>query len=461
MRRGGLVFSEIDPHRWRLAGRNPVQVPLRAHARAPARGRRPARDRASGWNWLARELVADPARRQAPGAEFDGSVAYFSAEFGVHSSLPGYSGGLGVLAGDVLKEASDRGLRMVGVGLFYRRGYFSQRLDLTGTQQEYWLEHDPAELPMALVNGADGEPLRLSVTLFGRADRSSRSGACRSGACRCSCSTPSCPRTTRSAGGRPRALYDGNTHIRLAQYGLLGIGGARVLEALDIQPDVVHLNEGHPALAALERVALPRRAGDAARRGARAGAQARRLHDAHAAPGRQRELSARAVPRGVRASSPAASGSTARRSSTSAASTPGEGEPGMSQLAMRLSSRRNGVSRRHGELAREMWKPMFPSSDVPIDHVTNGAHLATFLGDPMYVAARTSTSASAGCAAPPTRPPGSPCGTSRTTSSGTLAPRRAGGSPSSPSRRPSRTGCCAARRSSTSARAPTCSTRRR
>ena len=118
--------------------------------------------------WLAEEAVVKTVRRVEPEAAFGGSVAYFSAEFGVHASLPGYSGGLGVLAGDFLKEASDRGLRMVGVGLFYRRGYFSQRLDLTGTQQEYWLEHDPAELPMALINGPDGGPLRLSVNVFGR-----------------------------------------------------------------------------------------------------------------------------------------------------------------------------------------------------------------------------------------------------------------------------------------------------
>src|SRR3954471_11240268 len=154
IRRGGLVFAEIDPHRWRLAGRNPVRF---LHELTHERQLAAAQELnvVQRVNWLAPELDSPPARRLAPGPEFDGTVAYFSAEFGVHTSLPGYSGGLGVLAGDVLKEASDRGLPIIAVGLFYRRGYFVQRLDLSGTQQEYWLDHDPAGLPIALVNGND------------------------------------------------------------------------------------------------------------------------------------------------------------------------------------------------------------------------------------------------------------------------------------------------------------------
>ena len=114
VRRGGLVFSEIDPHRWRLAGRNPVRFLFElTHDRQLDAITRP--EIVEQVRWLARELDTEPVRRQAPGAQFDGSVAYFSAEFGVHTSLPGYSGGLGVLAGDVLKEASDRGLGMIGV----------------------------------------------------------------------------------------------------------------------------------------------------------------------------------------------------------------------------------------------------------------------------------------------------------------------------------------------------------
>jgi starch phosphorylase len=376
------VFAEIDPHRWRLAGRNPVRFLFELNYDRQLVVAQDA-NIVQRVNWLAHELDSPPARRLAPGAEYDGTVAYFSAEFGVHTSLPGYSGGLGVLAGDVLKEASDRGLAMVGIGLFYRRGYFVQRLDLSGTQQEYWLDHDPAELPMALVNGNDGEPLRLSVTLFGR-EIAFQVWCVQVGSVSLLLLDAELPENDPVSRWTTARTYDGNPYIRLAQYGLLGIGGERVLEALGIQPDVVHLNEGHPALAALERAARHVDAGTPL--------------DEALERVRQHVVFTTHTPlqAGNESYPPEqfieAFGELAGRLGVSndafldlCRAVPGEGEPGMSQLAMRLSSRRNGVSRRHGELAREMWKPMFPDTDVPIDHVTNGAHLATYLGDPMYV----------------------------------------------------------------------------
>jgi starch phosphorylase len=381
IRRGGLVFSEIDLHRWRLAGRNPVRFLYElTYDRQAAAVAKPGL--VEQVNWLADVLASEPVRRRGDNAQFDGSIAYFSAEFGVHASLPGYSGGLGVLAGDVLKEASDRGLDMVGVGLFYRRGYFSQRLDLSGTQQEYWLVQDPAELPMALVNGADGEPLRLSVTLFGRTV-AFQVWCVQLGSVSLLLLDAELPENDPVSRWTTARLYDGNTHIRLAQYGLLGIGGARVLEALDIRPDVVHLNEGHPALAALERAARLVELGTP-------------LEEALADVRKHVVFTTHTPLQAGNESYPPeqffeAFGELAGRLGLGREAfidlcrvTGGQDEPGMSPLAMRLSSRRNGVSERHGELAREMWQPMFPGEPVPIDHVTNGAHLATFLGDPFY-----------------------------------------------------------------------------
>ncbi len=125
----------------------------------------------------------------------DRPAAFFCAEFAVHNSLPVYSGGLGVLAGDILKEASDLGLPLVAVGLMYRHGYFRQRIDASGWQHEYWVETDPDRVPAALVTGDDGEP-SPSPCRSASARWSRRSGASTSAACRCCCSTPTGRRTT-------------------------------------------------------------------------------------------------------------------------------------------------------------------------------------------------------------------------------------------------------------------------
>ncbi len=146
-------------------GREPGPVPQRPLARDAGGGRARPRAAASGSRRSRRSSRptsrSPPARR--PGV--DGPVVFMCAEFGFHASMPIYSGGLGVLAGDILKEASDQALQMIGIGLLYRRGYFRQRLDIAGRQQEYWLDYDPKNLPMARVAAADGTPLLLAVTL--------------------------------------------------------------------------------------------------------------------------------------------------------------------------------------------------------------------------------------------------------------------------------------------------------
>ena len=163
---GADVFAAVDPARWAFVRENPV----RFLAGLPRRAQREAERDMQLLDRIYRIAgeVADTVREPAtPAPGLDGPVAFFCAEFGIHVSLPVYSGGLGVLAGDILKEASDRGLAMVAVGLLYRRGYLCQRVDAWGSQQEYWLEYDPEELPLALVLGAGGEPLRLSTPLMG------------------------------------------------------------------------------------------------------------------------------------------------------------------------------------------------------------------------------------------------------------------------------------------------------
>ena len=382
---GPALFRDINPHRWALTGANPVRFlgdiwPSTQEAVERDPGLRERIDR------LVAEVDADlgrPARRRE-GVE--GPVAFFCAEFGFHVSMPIYSGGLGVLAGDILKEASDQALPLVGIGLFYRRGYFRQRLDLAGRQQEYWLWNDPKSLPMARVSYPDRTPLVLTVEVGGRPITFQvwRVDVGRVPLLLLDTELPENDAVARWTTGR---LYEGNRAVRLSQYGLLGIGGARLLAALGIEPAVIHLNEGHPALAPLEL---------AARRVERGVP----VEDALAAVREQTVFTTHTpVAAGNETYDPGefldAFGDLGRRLGIdderflglcridpANAAEP----PGLTPLAIRTSRRRNGGSRLHAEVAREMWRPMFPGSapgEVPITHVTNGAHLSTFLGKPM------------------------------------------------------------------------------
>jgi starch phosphorylase len=314
-----------------------------------------------------------------------GPIAFMCAEFGVHRSLPLYSGGLGVLAGDILKEASDLALPMVGVGLMYRRGYFHQRLDLAGAQHEYWVEVDADLLPAVLVTGDDGLPVTVQVRIR---DEPVTARIWRVNVGR----VPLFLLDTDLAVNSPVArwitsrLYEGNRAIRLAQYTLLGVGGIRALRALSIDPTLVHLNEGHPALAALE---LARDNGD------------RRALDASLAAARDRLVftTHTPVPAGNETYSETelidAVGTLLRELGVEPREFLGLGrvdptdaraESGMTPLAIRASRSTNAVSELHGGVARHMWHPMFPArtvEDVPITHVTNGVHLPTWMSVPM------------------------------------------------------------------------------
>ena len=180
-------------------------------------------------------------------------VAYFSAEFGLHESLPIYSGGLGVLAGDHIKSASDLGIPLVGVGLFYGQGYFLQRLDKDGWQREEYLHTDVNQLPMELAIGKNGEPVVIEIETRGG---SIRAKVWRVKVGRCDLLLLD----SKVAGNAPEdleltsRLYGGDARTRIRQELLLGVGGFRALKAMGIAPGVLHLNEGHSGFAVLEAV---------------------------------------------------------------------------------------------------------------------------------------------------------------------------------------------------------------
>ncbi|MEA2294296.1 MAG: glycogen phosphorylase, partial [Solirubrobacteraceae bacterium] len=246
---GSDLYRSIDPRRWRLVGGNPVRLLQEASSEALAAAAENPELIAKAAE-LDRLVAEDLARDPAGPVDPQNPVAFFCAEYAVHQSLPIYSGGLGALAGDILKEASDRALPMVAIGLMYRRGYFRQRIDHSGWQQEYWVLTDPERLPAALVTGDDGEPLRITVPI-NDTDATAQVWRVDVGRVPLFLLDTELPENDQLVRWTTSRLYDGDPDTRLAQYALLGLGGVAVLEAVGVDPGVVHMNEGHAAFAAL------------------------------------------------------------------------------------------------------------------------------------------------------------------------------------------------------------------
>ncbi|HKP09968.1 MAG TPA: alpha-glucan family phosphorylase [Gaiella sp.] len=381
---GDELFRSLDPHAWEINLANPVRqlADIAPHTASRAVGDPATRERIAR---LARVLDEDRGRPEARIEGLDGPVVFVCAEFGIHRSLPIYSGGLGVLAGDILKAASDRGLPMIGIGLLYRRGYFQQRVDRAGLQHEYWVQTLPERLPTVQVLDDHGRPLRLTFPLFGReiAFHVWRVEVGR---------VPLYLLDTELDENDPvdrwitARLYEGNPHTRLGQYGLLGVGSVRTLRALGIEPGVLHFNEGHPALAALE-LAAEAMAGGEALDDALDAARELCVFTTHTPVAAGNESYEPGSFLEAFAELPARLGMDDGRFLDLCRTEPGTDEwPGMTPLALRMTRRANAVSLRHEQVAREMWRPLFGAStadEVPITHVTNGVHLPTFLAPPL------------------------------------------------------------------------------
>ncbi len=381
---GPALFRSLDPHAWAINGGNPVRQleDVAPHAAEAAAADGQVLERIAR---LARVLDEDRARPERPIDGLGGPVVFVCAEFGIHPSLPIYSGGLGALAGDILKQASDLALPMIGVGLLYRKGYFQQRVDRTGLQHEYWTQIVPEHLPTVQVVGPDGAPLRLAFPFFGRevAFHVWRAEVGRVPLYLLDAELDENDPVDRWITAR---LYEGNPLTRLGQYGLLGIGTVRALRALGIEPGVMHFNEGHPALAALELAAESVADGDPVD-DALATARQRCVFTTHTPVPAGNESYETGSFLEAFADLPPRLGIDADRFLGLCKTHPhGDEWPGMTPLALRLARGANAVSRRHGEVARAMWRPLFddaPADDVPIAHVTNGVHLPTFLTAPM------------------------------------------------------------------------------
>jgi starch phosphorylase len=378
------LFREISPALWRQSRCDPRAV---LELAAPRRLRQLASEPAYTERLRRTSALLDACLDPAPdaGARAEHPVAYFCAEFGIHCSLPIYGGGLGVLAGDLLKAAADLAVPLIGVGIFYRQGYFHQRLDQSGWQTEYPADTAPERLPAALVTGPDERPLTVELAICGRTVRVQ---IWRIGVGSVALYLLDTDRDDNHPIDRwtTSRLYVGDRRTRLAQYAVLGIGGARALEAMGIQPGIVHLNEGHAALGSLERMQRLIAAGRDVD-GALAEIRHHTVFTTHTPVAAGNEWYDRAEVEPVLSELIERSGVPREFLYALGGDGSGTGQAfGLTPLALRTSRATNGVSRRHGEVARAMWQGLWKGrsvTDVPIGHVTNGVHTQSWMASPM------------------------------------------------------------------------------
>jgi len=378
------LFRSLDLHVWRESGHNPIRLLALLPSDVLV-------DAAQDDEFLARydavmaqfeaETVAQAGWFTAEHGRVQAPLAYFSAEYGLHASLPVYAGGLGILAGDHLKESSDLALPVVGVGLIYSRGYVWQRIREDGWQEDVEETLDRTYDPITRVLDGEGKPLIVPVPLF---------------------DPPVHVAVWKVAVGRiPLYLMDADLEInqpwdremthhlyasgleqRLRQEIILGMGGMCVLEALGIRPAALHLNEGHPALAIIERI---RASVDS---GASFEEASQRVRDStifttHTPVAAGTDVFPFHLMDKYLGSYYARLG-TDRDSFLQLGASPQDPDVGfnMTVFALRISAYRNAVSRRHGQVARRIWASLWPDrkeEDVPITAITNGVHLPSWI----------------------------------------------------------------------------------
>ena len=385
------LFRRVSPELWDASGHNPVRMlgqisqerlEQLAHDEAFLANleRVWARfDRYMTWpNTWYRKLVPNPPRPR---------IAYFSMEYGITEALPFYSGGLGVLAGDHLKSASDLGVDLVGVGLLYQQGYFRQHLNPDGWQEEYYPVNDFALMPVLPVRGPDGTPLTVSLTFPGR-QVTARLWRIEVGRVPLIMLDTNLPANSPDDRAITDRLYGGDLDMRIRQELVLGMGGLRALDLLGMRPDVCHLNEGHSAFLILERmrtlVAEHGHSFAEAREVTRAGTVFTTHTPVPAGIDRfpsymvERYLGSYAQEVGVPIGEVLALGR----------ENPADPNAPFSPtiLALRLSAYSNGVSQLHGIVSRRMFQllwPGLPTNEVPIGAVTNGIHHLSFISAEM------------------------------------------------------------------------------
>ncbi len=390
-RQARALFRRIDETAWRASHHNPIIVLRGAD---PERLELLARDADflshydQVMEWFAIETTHESGwfRDQYPDISPSQPVAYFCAEFGLHASVPIYSGGLGVLAGDHCKTASDLAIPFVGVGLFYKKGYFDQRIRPDGWQEDTDDEVDPDTTPLVPVDGPGGMPWMTVIETFGRAIHV-RAWTMKVGRAPLYLLDTDLPENHADDRDLTSKLYAGGIPMRLRQEWILGVGGVRVLRTLGISPGAWHANEGHASFMMLERVREHIITGATFGDGVRA-VRANTLFTTHTpVPAGHDAFDVGDVAECAGASFLADFGTAAPHIlGLGVHPTRDPNQFQMTVLAMRLAGHVNGVAARHGIVSRELWGDLWterPAESVPIGAVTNGVHLATWMANPI------------------------------------------------------------------------------
>jgi starch phosphorylase len=385
------LFRDLDPILWRVTDHNPIDFLKRI---SPEQLERRAAEMAlhsridNAFRRLHEYLLNDDSWGAIHASSLRSRpVAYFSMEFGLHESLPIYSGGLGVLAGDHLKSASDLGIPLTAVGILYDQGYFRQSLNVEGWQQENYLNANTDLLPIEPAKGPDGKTVRVEIetnvgTLHAQVWR------VEVGRTTLFLLDSNVPENSESDRALTARLYGGDARIRIRQELLLGVGGLRALQAMGIHPSVIHLNEGHSAFAGLELVRTEMASeatpfGEAVRDVAAMTVFTTHTpvaagHDRFPAPLVEEHLGKIRQALGLSYEDFMGLGRVYPADTN---------EPFcMTVLALKMSRHANGVSALHGAVSRRMWHPLYPAKteeEVPIGHITNGVHLLTWLAPQM------------------------------------------------------------------------------
>ena len=431
------LFASVDPAAWRAAAYDPVRLlgavsgaRLAELATDPGFLERLSAARTDLEDYLTGDRWYQRFGRPGRGQDAPAAIAYFSPEFGVAAVLPQYSGGLGILAGDHLKTASDLGVPVTGVGLLYRYGYFRQSLSADGWQEERYPVLDPDGLPLTLLRETDGSLAEVTLGLSGAQTLTARIWVAQVGRVPLlllDSDTEDNSPELRSVTDR---LYGGNSEHRLRQEMLLGIGGVRALRAFSRitgapAPEVFHTNEGHAGFLGLERIRELTEASAGLPAGTAAGTAAGAAGDAAGGVGRDARSGAvpfdtalevsRAgtvftthtpVPAGIDrfprdlvaqyfGGDNACPGVPVERILALGGEDYPGGDPGVFNMAVmgfRLSQRANGVSRLHGQVSREMFGGLWPDFDVderPIISITNGVHAPTWVAPEIFELARS------------------------------------------------------------------------